>query len=453
MRRLRKRPAEHAALSSVAARAVVRYVLAFGLVCATLPCRASTLPAAQASDTTVITVTAPLYRGGGTLIDDLILGAGSDATEYQLSEILGLAIGADGALYVVDRAGNSYSVRKYDAAGKYVRSFGRAGSGPGEFQAPGAVAELADGRVLVSDIAGIVSYSPSGEPLTRLRSQSSMIPGPPIWIDPSGLVMVYTRRRPVGQMSLQGPMTPHAIRMSLDGKVVDTLANPADEFPAPPSVKIATVGPGGAASVRSAGIPFSPRHIVGWSPLGYFITSYTNRYAIDLRVPRKRSIGQQSPWRPGDPVLSIRRDVPPVAVNRSERDDWRQDVAMYMRRSAPLWSWDGVSIPAVKPAIRDFWVAQDGRIWIQLSQPALLNPDASIPSTPGGREGVGGAARRRWVEPYVYDILEPDGRYVGQLRMPAGISPLAARGDYIWARLRDVNGVPILKRFRIVWRR
>jgi hypothetical protein len=152
-------------------------------------------------------------------------------------------------------------------------------------------------------------------------------------------------------------------------------------------------------------------------------------------------------------VVSIRRNVPPVALDRAEQADWRQDVTTYMRRSAPLWSWGADGIPSVKPPIRDFWVAQDGRIWVHLSQPAYLNPAVAILSTPAGRAGAGTAARRRWVEPYVYDIIEPDGRYVGQLPMPSGISPAAARGDYVWAKIPNADGVPILKRYRIAWQR
>jgi hypothetical protein len=244
--------------------------------------------------------------------------------------------------------------------------------------------------------------------------------------------------------------------MRLDGTIVDTIGHPQDEFPGSTRVEIRDVTPVGTPTVRSARIPFVPDHTARWSPLGYFVTANLRSYAIDLRVPPRESAtaGDPRPWRPGDPVASLRRNAPPVPAQAAERADWRQTITMYMRRTASRWSWDGPEIPATKPPIHSLFVATDGRIWVRLSQPARLNPNVLVPSSPTGL-GRGGpeVMTRRWVEPEVYDILEPDGRYVGQLRMPTGISPRAVRGNTLWTVLLDTDGVPTVKRFRIQWKR
>jgi DNA-binding beta-propeller fold protein YncE len=65
-----------------------------------------------------------------------------------------LAMDADSCLYVSDFAG--FCVKKYDADGKYLRSFGRSGDRPGEFARPKGVAVDRDGRVYVVDAAAQV---------------------------------------------------------------------------------------------------------------------------------------------------------------------------------------------------------------------------------------------------------------------------------------------------------
>jgi hypothetical protein len=409
---------------------------------------------AQRADTTVIVVGAPVYPGGATLIEEATLSRGSAVGDQPLSEVRALSIGADGSLYLVDRSGNTSSVRKYDAMGRYVRSYGRQGSGPGEFNSPADVIELADGRVVVSDFGGYLVYAPTGEPLARLPVLGPP-PGRAILLDPSGIILAYVPdRRPRGQRP-GSPSLPGFVlaRLRLDGIVVDTMDNPGNEFPRPARVEAPVRSPMGTTSVRSTDLPFVGSHSVRWSPLGYFVTSNPATYAIDLRVPRAMEGSVSRPWQRGDPIISIRRDAPAVPVERAERSDWRQAITIYMRLGASRWTWTGPDIPSTKPPIRDFFVAGDGRIWVRPSQPARLDPTFTIPSTPdaGGRFGPEIAAMR-WVEPEVYDLLEPDGRYLGQVRMPSGISPRAARGDTLWTVLVDAAGVPTVKRFRLQWK-
>ncbi|MBW3569572.1 MAG: 6-bladed beta-propeller [Gemmatimonadetes bacterium] len=75
---------------------------------------------------------------------------GDDApANAAFMEVAGVAVSPAGHIYVLD--GGDRSVRVYDAAGRFVRRFGRRGGGPGEFQAP--VAIWVDSIVGVSDMA------------------------------------------------------------------------------------------------------------------------------------------------------------------------------------------------------------------------------------------------------------------------------------------------------------
>ena len=65
-----------------------------------------------------------------------------------------LAIDSQSRVYISDFAG--FCVKVYDAEGKYVRSYGRAGDRPGEFSRPKGVAVDRQGRVYVVDAAAQV---------------------------------------------------------------------------------------------------------------------------------------------------------------------------------------------------------------------------------------------------------------------------------------------------------
>lgn len=62
----------------------------------------------------------------------------------------GVHVGPDGSAYVSDGYGNA-CVHRFSPDGHHLQSWGRPGTGPGEFNTPHAVWVLPDGRVLCSD--------------------------------------------------------------------------------------------------------------------------------------------------------------------------------------------------------------------------------------------------------------------------------------------------------------
>jgi hypothetical protein len=54
-------------------------------------------------------------------------------------------------------------------------------------------------------------------------------------------------------------------------------------------------------------------------------------------------------------------------------------------------------------------------------------------------------------QPALYDVFEPDGRFLGQVRIPPKVTTVLRRGDHIWAVQLDEDDVPRIKRYRINW--
>ena len=88
---------------------------------------------------------------------------------------------------------------------------------------------------------------------------------------------------------------------------------------------------------------------------------------------------------------------------------------------------DETRIPATKPAFRDLTVDDRGNLWVR-------------PTAQAGEED------------HLFDLFDPEGRYLGQIRSPfpvAPSAPLLVRGDTILAVTEDELGVGYVVRARI----
>jgi DNA-binding beta-propeller fold protein YncE len=74
--------------------------------------------------------------------------AGEDATHFN--KPADIAFAANGDFYIADGYGNSRVV-KFNKAGEFLKTWGKKGAGPGEFNLPHAVQVDAEGRVYVAD--------------------------------------------------------------------------------------------------------------------------------------------------------------------------------------------------------------------------------------------------------------------------------------------------------------
>lgn len=74
----------------------------------------------------------------------------SAEAEWLFNQPTDVAFGKNGEVYVADGYGNSRVV-KFDREGKFLKAWGRHGSGPGEFNLPHSIVVDREGRVYVGD--------------------------------------------------------------------------------------------------------------------------------------------------------------------------------------------------------------------------------------------------------------------------------------------------------------
>lgn len=99
-----------------------------------------------------------------------------------------MVVTPDGDVYVTDGYANARVVR-YDRDGKFVKTWGKAGTGPGEFSCPHAIARDSKGRLYVADRNNVrvQVFDPDGNFLAEWRN---VVTPWGVWISPQDDVWV-----------------------------------------------------------------------------------------------------------------------------------------------------------------------------------------------------------------------------------------------------------------------
>lgn len=417
---------------------------------AALAFAAATTLSAQTADTVVRPATRPVHAGIAPLRQEISIGVADGDEHYMLGAIADIAVAPSGNIYLWDSS--VPAIRMYNAAGKYLKTIGRQGGGPGEYQSGAAIAVAKNGNLLLWDPgnARINVYTATGDVVASWLTRSGGIGAQQgagvMTVDTASFIYIRT----IITRRMQGKPSSHVsgwIRFAPDGSLRDTLfAPPAAEQP------YLRAEANGGRQISERWIPFWPTHHTDRSPLGYFVTGQSNRIALDLHEP-------------GKPIASIRREVTLEPLSAKTRDSARAEVTKELRQTDPGWSWSGPGVPRTKPAYRALMVAADGRIWVELSQAPRAKEDslalgrgqmAVIQQRPDPSGQPRPRPAMKWYCPVsgvsLFDVYEPSGQYLGQVEVPAKVDPVLTRGDFVWAATCSAEDVPIVVRYRIAWR-
>jgi hypothetical protein len=98
----------------------------------------------------------PLYGAGVfSLEQDLAIG-GEESADYVFATISSVAVSDDGTIFVLDQ--KDWNVKVFDRDGKFLRTFGKAGEGPGEFSMPRSIHFTARDEVVVVEMNRRLSF-------------------------------------------------------------------------------------------------------------------------------------------------------------------------------------------------------------------------------------------------------------------------------------------------------
>lgn len=316
----------------------------------------------------------------------LSIGEFTGPDELLFGRIASARRDAVGNVVVAD--GQAHEIRIFDLDGRHLRSLGREGEGPGEFELLRGAWPVTGGGIVTTDILQdrITLFGAAGTTIETAPLAESDIFGGIFTIGLAGPGMVLSRASPRTSLEdMWGTMSGGEnrrllfVRHRFDGTLADTLAWGMDGFRA----SVSRVS-GREMEVTTFTVPFSPRSVAAGSSHGVVST---DGVAYGLRV-----FGENGTLR-----LIARLDDSP-------RPRTGPHLERYVRGSFPgnderviqdfIERYRQSPLPDSLPAYTDLLFAEGGEVWAQ----RYRLPDESM---------------RRW------DVFAADGVYLGRVAVPA----------------------------------
>jgi hypothetical protein len=341
-----------------------------------------------------------------------------------LTTVSGVTVSRDGTLYVAQP--QEHVVKVYDSAGRYLRSIGREGAGPGEFERPSTLGWRGD-TLWVADAPQIRIglFRPDGTFLRSIRfSQASPLtngrPQIPGSLLADGSVVGFWQA-PLGVLAA-GPVQAPVVRFSPHGEPLEVIAQRErrNEYGQ-------LRGDRGTSYFAQ---PFTDSPLMAVAPDGSGI----------IIVRREAAAGAEPA------TFSVRRITPSGTVTFSRN---------YLYRPLPL------SADAVERAVQEHMARMSNAgiprpeaaalrraLRENLYRPRFLPPVTAVVV---GRDGTIWLRREELGRPMAWwHVLDARGRLIARAWVPARISVRYADRTQLWAVELDELDVPTLVRFRVV---
>ncbi|MDE2875996.1 MAG: 6-bladed beta-propeller [Gemmatimonadota bacterium] len=289
-----------------------------------------------------------------------------EETPEEFGRVSSVTLGPEGTVFVADAANRE--IRVFGLDGTHLRTFGRQGEGPGEFQSIYSIAWVGD-RLLTFDppLGRIGEFSAEGEWLGQRRTTAG-------WTGSAALLRFY----PVGP----NEVFRYAIGPDLESLWVghDSTGDTGDTLPRlPPRTEDLPGATPGITCEWEGGFGYYP-HTVGAKLVrhpgsgGVMYSAWGYYYRVAVTTAG------------GDTLRVIERDLPAEPIPDEE---WAAGSADFedLRERRPEAQCDPRSYtrPERKPFIEEIFIAPDGKLWVDVIR----------------------AAGNRW------EFFDPEGRLLG----------------------------------------
>jgi hypothetical protein len=348
---------------------------------------------------------------------ELRVGATERGPEYELGAVGWLDVASDGRIYVLDS--QAQHVKVFGPSGRYERTIGGPGAGPGEIGRGTVFVCLASGdTVLVPDLTNrrLDRWTAAGAVLASvpLHFQGGI---PFIWRS-SGNGLVVAQVRPIPLAAATPAEARDAIvRVSPAGVMGDTLLT----FPSGGSLRLA----GQAPEIRL----YAPEPAWAIAPGGTVYHGINSEYRIGMYGTRGRLERVITKPFTRQPVTEADRQTMRQFLMRS----WREAGATpaVLERLAGV-----VKFGDYLPAYAALQAGPDGTLWVQhLRAASQLTAEERRAYNP-----LEDAGDRAW------DVFDREGRFLGVVAMPSRFTPRVFRGDRVYGVWRDDLDVPHVMR-------
>ncbi len=260
------------------------------------------------------------------LKEDLSIGGAGAEGDAGFEQIMTFVVDEDGTIYVLDFQASH--IKAFNASGKYLRTIGRKGQGPGELQYPTTLSlNRRTGELAVSQQSrGITFFKTDGTFLRQLQLKGMM--GGRARLDSRGQIYIL-------DIVVAENGSKYATRkLSSDASVLATLS----ETPTP-------TGPGNKTRA--------------FIPVPYFLIDQDDRFVYGFPETYEILI-----YGPADTRVErkITKPYDPVAVTEEERVERKKDVPPNYTRE--------IVFPKHHPAFSRFFMSDLGHLFVQTYEKA-----------------------------------------------------------------------------------
>jgi len=260
----------------------------------------------------------PIYQEEVLSIEEeLSIGYDEEDENYMFSYISHITVDGNGRIYVLDR--RESHVKLFDQSGEYIRTIGRAGQGPGEFNIPVFI-YYPRNELLVMEFDRLSFFSPEGKLQRVIPMKTEFLSR--ARCDSQGNIITTS--------SVLDPENPYYVLKKFDSEI-----NLIKEI-----IKV--------PMQRSPGviIPFSSNLYMTVDAEDNIIFSYSKDYEIQVFNPD------------GDLTKKIKREYEPVEITDEEKEE--------ITRGAP--SQIKYEFPKAHPPYQRFVHDEMGRLYVQSNE-------------------------------------------------------------------------------------
>lgn len=333
---------------------------------------------------------------------------GADAEgPYDIARVRGVLRLADGTVLVLNRATSELS--SFDSAGRYLRSVGRKGSGPGEFQSPYQLLWYGRDTLMVQDLgtSRVTLLGVDGRVYADVSLQG-LLAGPVVGRLPDGslLAATYSPVSPGRPTSGRQRWPVRLVRVSKEGAVLDTLG----VFPGMENVML-TSEHGASAGPASFG-----RSTLFAMADSLVYVGDNDSYRVQVLAGGRRLVRIIEKTHPAVPVTAAMVDSEKARRARATTNPSSREVEEQM------WAHD--RMPATLPAYRNIAVDADGWLWVRPYSDA--------------QEGT-----------VLWDVFDASGRLRCAVALPATLAAREVGHDHFLGVVTDEDGVEQVRCYRL----
>ena len=335
-----------------------------------------------------------------------------DGEGYYLTTVGGIATLADGSIVVLQRRDEALKV--FSSTGRYTRTVGGPGAGPGEFKAPWGMGTHGDSVWVWDRALGRISvFDPE---LRFVRSQLVPTPGQGVLLADGSVVALPVQR--FSAYPDPGERQPAVVgHLDFGGHLVDTL------FVASVDYHVLRYPYQGGFIVGRQ--PFEDGPLLTFAPDGSSFV-HVERPARDGGTGTTFRVTRMTEH--GDTLYSEAYLYDPIPIRPSDIDA----AVEYLRgsgsedRARERRIREALYIPDHRPTVTQVVIGTDGFVCL--------------------RREDSGANTVRWT------VLNPTGQLSYSVELPASASVLSATRNAAWGVILDEEDVPSIVRYRVVAR-